>query len=205
MRGAVEASRLDAQRSGFQGSPTAGATGVLRHVPNALTVLRLCLAPLFPICPPSWRVAVLGVALATEYLDGALSRRFGVESRFGRLVDPVADKVFFAAVALTFLGEGRIGLGALALLALRDLGVLCALAWFAARRQWRRIAGLEPALAGKATTVLQYVALFALLLTGVLHPVLLVVTAALGALAIAQYVQQQCARPAPPPPSGASA
>ncbi|HTF89559.1 MAG TPA: CDP-alcohol phosphatidyltransferase family protein [Planctomycetota bacterium] len=167
--------------------PPANAHPILRHVPNTLTVLRLLLAFLFPASPHSWRPAIVLTALATEYLDGALSRRFALQSRFGRLLDPVADKLFFASVAFTFLAEGRISLVQLALLAVRDIGVLVALAWLAARRQWKRIANLGPGLAGKLTTVLQYGALLSLLFRETLSPALVAVTAVAGAAAIVQY------------------
>ena len=160
---------------------------VLRQLPNALTITRLLLAVAFPFAPPSWRPGLLFVALATEFLDGALSRLLAAETRFGRLLDPIADKLFFASVALTFLAEGRLRLAELGLLALRDVGVLAALAWFAARREWRRIRDLAPGVAGKATTVLQYVALFVLMLGPELPVALVALTAATGALAIAQY------------------
>jgi phosphatidylglycerophosphate synthase len=159
----------------------------LRQVPNALTITRLFLAGVFPLGPASWRPALLLAALATEYLDGALSRLLGAETRLGRLLDPIADKLFFAAVALTLLAEGRLGVAELALLALRDVGVLAALAWWTARRDWHRIRDLRPALAGKATTTLQYVALFVLVFRAEVPAALVALTAATGALAVAQY------------------
>jgi len=160
---------------------------ILRHVPNALTVARVLLAAGFPWSPPSFRTAIVLAALATEYLDGAISRRFNVGSRFGRLLDPVADKLFFASVALTFLAEGRLGAMELALLALRDIGVLAALCWLLLRGRWKQVSGLQPGRAGKLATVLQYGALLSLLFLDQLPAALVAITALAGVVAIAQY------------------
>lgn len=71
----------------------------MRNLPNALTVLRLILVPVFIWLyligsgPARWAaLAVFIVASATDYLDGHLARSWHVESNFGRLADPLADK-----------------------------------------------------------------------------------------------------------------
>ncbi len=70
------------------------------NIPNILTVLRLLAAPgiafafLFLAHPWSdWVALVLFVgASLTDYLDGWIARRWGMESRFGAMLDPIADK-----------------------------------------------------------------------------------------------------------------
>jgi CDP-diacylglycerol---glycerol-3-phosphate 3-phosphatidyltransferase len=73
-------------------------------LPNQLTVLRLGLAALFVLARESgmpWGATVATAAFAsaifTDYLDGVIARCTGTETDFGRLMDPLADKVLIAA------------------------------------------------------------------------------------------------------------
>src|SRR5690606_26894804 len=80
--------------------------GPVRQItPNALTVLRMILAFLFPLFPESWWVFAIVVAGVTEFLDGYLARRWNVVSHFGRQLDPVADKIFVGMVLYTLYGH----------------------------------------------------------------------------------------------------
>lgn len=72
----------------------------MKSLPNILTALRLALAPLLPalywIAPrpaADWIALVLfAIAMATDFFDGWLARRLRLESDFGRMLDPIADK-----------------------------------------------------------------------------------------------------------------
>lgn len=80
-----------------------------KHIPNQLTLLRLALAAGFFVCLGTydirhqsdtgapWQlylaIALFVVAAATDALDGFLARRWRVVSKFGRVVDPFADKI----------------------------------------------------------------------------------------------------------------
>ena len=73
-------------------------------VPNQLTILRLALTVLFVAARESgiaWGATIAAVAFAlavlSDYLDGVLARRMQCETDFGRLMDPLADKVLVAA------------------------------------------------------------------------------------------------------------
>ncbi len=80
--------------------------GRLLTLPNGLTALRLLLMPLLAILIETgrgeWAFAVLVVAAFTDLSDGYFARRLRQESDVGRLMDPVADKVFLC-VAVVFL------------------------------------------------------------------------------------------------------
>ncbi len=80
-----------------------------RHLPNALTTLRLLLAAVF-VALLSWpanipqnkalllaATACFTLAAVTDALDGLLARRWNVVSVFGRIADPLADKVLILA------------------------------------------------------------------------------------------------------------
>ncbi|HET7902116.1 MAG TPA: CDP-diacylglycerol--glycerol-3-phosphate 3-phosphatidyltransferase [Candidatus Nanopelagicales bacterium] len=87
------------------------------NLPNALTVLRLLLVPLFAWLllrdggdDPASRIwsAVVFLALSfTDLIDGELARRRGQVTSFGKIADPIADKALTgtALVGLSYLGE----------------------------------------------------------------------------------------------------
>ncbi|MDB6150688.1 MAG: pgsA [Chthoniobacter sp.] len=74
------------------------------NLPNQLTLARLILTAGFVVVlSSSWRFGhVIGVLLfaiagMTDYLDGEIARKRNLVTNFGRLMDPVADKVMMAA------------------------------------------------------------------------------------------------------------
>ncbi len=81
-------------------------------IPNVLTVVRLLAAPglafsylVFerPLADIFALVLFVGAAL-TDYVDGFLARRLGQESRFGKMLDPIADKVMVIIALAVILG-----------------------------------------------------------------------------------------------------
>ena len=84
-------------------------------VPNLLTVLRMFLIPvLIAAMLSSWEhgdllaVAVFTVASATDALDGWIARRKRITSNFGKLVDPLADKLLVTAALVSLVSLGRL-------------------------------------------------------------------------------------------------
>lgn len=87
------------------------------NVANALTVLRLVLVPAFLIAlftgPDDtwgWRLAaamLFWIAAVTDRFDGWVARKYDLETKFGKVADPIADKALVgsALVALSILGE----------------------------------------------------------------------------------------------------
>jgi cardiolipin synthase len=82
---------------------TAGAGGDrIWTVPNALSVLRLLGVPLFLwlLLGPhadGWALGVLAVSGFTDWADGVLARKLNQMSRFGALLDPLADRLYILA------------------------------------------------------------------------------------------------------------
>ena len=99
-----------------------------RQIPNALTILRFALVPIFVVLMVaaddghSWPAAILfGVAAVTDQIDGWLARRWHVESEFGKYADPLADRLMIdAAVLLLYLAD-RLPWAALVIVFGRDL------------------------------------------------------------------------------------
>ncbi len=94
---------------------------MFRHVPNALTAGRLALAGVFFVLLSYYQYTGRGdptllntafviycVALATDFLDGFLARRWKVEGAFGRVVDPFVDKVLVIGSFIFFAGKNFI-------------------------------------------------------------------------------------------------
>jgi CDP-diacylglycerol--glycerol-3-phosphate 3-phosphatidyltransferase len=100
----------------------------LARVPNALTILRLALIPLFValLIPAdggeSWPAAIVfAIAGITDQVDGWLARKWQVESAFGKVADPLADRLMIdAAVILLVVEHHRLPWIALALILARD-------------------------------------------------------------------------------------
>lgn len=99
-----------------------------RAIPNTLTVARLIALPVLLVMlataagPTSTSAGVLfGVVAATDFLDGTLARRMHAESAFGRLVDPLADRLLVAVGLVGLILMDRIHWTAPAILIMRDL------------------------------------------------------------------------------------
>ena len=100
----------------------------LAQLPNALTVLRLGLIPVFVALMLasddgySWPAAlVFGAAGVTDQVDGFLARRWHVESQFGKIADPLADRLMIDAAVLMLVLDDRLPLLALVVILARDL------------------------------------------------------------------------------------
>jgi len=85
------------------------------QVPNALTILRFCLIPVFVVLlltsdgGYSWPAAIIfAIAGVTDQVDGYLARRWHVESAFGKFADPLADRLMIDAAVILLLVEGRL-------------------------------------------------------------------------------------------------
>jgi CDP-diacylglycerol--glycerol-3-phosphate 3-phosphatidyltransferase len=100
---------------------------LVAQIPNALTVARLVVLPVYVALMleaeggHSWPAALVFAALGvTDRLDGWLARRWQVESAFGKVADPLADRLLIdAAVVLLWLDE-RLPWAALAIVLARD-------------------------------------------------------------------------------------
>ena len=136
------------------------------NLPNALTVLRLVLVPVFVVLglqSQSWSAlwaafVVFAVAAITDRFDGELARSWGQITDFGRIADPIADK------ALTLCGFGLLSYQGFLpwwltiLIAVRELGITAMRTFFL-----RRGVVVSANQAGKLKTFMQMVALGMLL------------------------------------------
>jgi CDP-diacylglycerol--glycerol-3-phosphate 3-phosphatidyltransferase len=133
----------------------------LTQLPNALTLARLALIPVFVVLmvkagdAHSWPAGILfGVAGATDQVDGFLARRWRVESRFGKIADPLADRLLIDAAVILLVAYGRLPWAGLVVIIARDLLLLVG---------WRVLAprgiDLDVNAIGKGATWLLYAAI----------------------------------------------
>jgi CDP-diacylglycerol--glycerol-3-phosphate 3-phosphatidyltransferase len=138
----------------------------LAQIPNALTLLRLLLIPVFVALlltsdgGHSWAAAIVfGVAGVSDQIDGWLARRWRVESSFGKIADPLADRLMIDAAVLLLWHAGRLPWVALAIPA-RDLALLSGYKLVVERGY-----DFSVNLAGKAATWLLYASLAFVMVT----------------------------------------
>ena len=133
----------------------------LAQLPNALTLSRLVLIPIFVVLmvkagdAHSWPAGlVFGAAGATDQVDGFLARAWHVESRFGKIADPLADRLMIDAAVILLVAYGRLPWAGLVVVAARDLLLLVG---------WRVLAPrgieLDVNVLGKAATWILYAAI----------------------------------------------
>jgi cardiolipin synthase len=99
-----------------------------RHLPNALTILRLLLA--LPIAllvvagDSTLAMALFIFAGATDAIDGWLAKRFGWQSQLGGWLDPLADKALVLAVCFALALRGDLPYWLFGVIAVRDLVIV---------------------------------------------------------------------------------
>ena len=146
---------------------TRAVSAPLAQLPNALTVLRLALIPVFVAFvvqaegEASWAAGVVfGLAGITDQIDGWLARRWHVESDFGRFVDPLADRLIIDAAVVLLWAYDRLPWPALAVILVRD-GILILGTPAALRRGYE----FSVSFLGKAATWVLYASIAFLLVT----------------------------------------
>jgi CDP-diacylglycerol--glycerol-3-phosphate 3-phosphatidyltransferase len=106
---------------------TPAVSAPLAQIPNAITIARLVLIPVFVVLMveagenPSWPAGIVfGVAGITDQIDGYLARRWHVESRFGKIADPLADRLMIDAAVILLVAYGRLPWAGLVVIIARD-------------------------------------------------------------------------------------
>jgi CDP-diacylglycerol--glycerol-3-phosphate 3-phosphatidyltransferase len=165
---------------------------VRRSLPNALTIARFAAIPVFAWLyleagdGPAWGAGIFFVAAAlTDQLDGYLARRWHVESRFGTVADPLADRLMIGTAAVLMLATGRIPILAALVILARDVALVLGYRLLAASGY-----ELEVTLLGKVATWVLYASLALVLVTaeGTTWPIVLLwIGVALSLGAGAQY------------------
>jgi len=138
------------------------------NLPNVLTCLRILLIPVLVVVllgetenGDLWAALVFGVASATDAMDGYLARARDAVTSFGKLMDPIADKLLIIAALVSLVSLDRLAAWVAMVIIARELtvtvtrmqatqhGVIIASSWW-----------------GKAKTIVQVAAIFFLIAAG---------------------------------------
>lgn len=175
-----------------------GCAGVLRfsNLPNAITVARVALAPLVAVLILSgkWREALACFVAAgvSDGLDGRIARKYGIESAFGAMLDPIADKALMMLATWSLAAMGVLPVWFAALVTARDAAILIGAAITHRRDEQGNRPRIRPLFISKANTAAQIVLLGGLLAARAfgwpLEPWLTPVLVAAAALSIASFV-----------------
>ncbi len=171
---------------------TTTAPARLRWLPNALTIARLGALPVLLVVllradgPTSGLGALIfGVVAATDLLDGYLARRLHAETRFGRIADPLADRLLVGVALVGVIALGQVAPAAPVILIARDVLTIAGFAWLLGRGIEMRVD-----MAGKVSSALTMVAAGgAILFEGVWVSALMWVAVALALVTLANYLR----------------
>lgn len=127
----------------------------LATLPNLISLSRLGLAAAFVLLAgPVPRLLIIAAAGASDFLDGYVARRGGSTSKWGALIDPVADRFFVFAAVCTLLFDGMLGTWQYVILISRDF--MTAVGFLTARAiPWLRGVRFTSRMGGKVVTVFQ--------------------------------------------------
>jgi CDP-diacylglycerol---glycerol-3-phosphate 3-phosphatidyltransferase len=136
------------------------------NLPNALTVLRIFLVPILVVVLLTrveghlfLGIAIFGLAVLTDYLDGWVARRRNQVTRLGILLDPIADKLLTVAAFLSLVEMDAVPAWMVMIIVGREFAVTGLRNIAAGRGLLMPASGL-----GKGKMVAQVIAIFLLLL-----------------------------------------
>ena len=113
------------------GKTTGFLNGEVLNIPNLLSFLRIALVPVF-----LWflleqmfvsAITVLAIAGLTDFLDGYLARKLNQMTKLGKMLDPVADRLYIFATLLALSATGYVPWWLAGLVILRDVLMLISL------------------------------------------------------------------------------
>jgi len=163
-------------------------------IPNLLSIIRLALIPLIVwlyIGKQEYNLAVVVILVsgATDIIDGFIARHFNMVSDFGKILDPLADKLTQAAVIICLITKHKLMLVLIILFAVKEL-IMGTFGFLAIKKKdsvnsakWY----------GKANTVVLYVVMMILILipemSEVLANTLIIICGCVMLLSLALYTR----------------
>ena len=161
--------------------------GAIFSLPNVVSMSRVVLAAGFVGARGAEeRLALIGVASVTDFLDGWLARRRNAATRWGALIDPIADRIFVLTAVSAFLISGELATWQYFVLLSRD--IMTAVGFLVARLvRWLRPVEFKARYLGKVVTTLQLATFIAILAYPDLVTFLVLLVGIASAAAIVDY------------------
>jgi len=141
------------------------------NIPNILTVLRLCMIPLCVLAfgleqdAHIWSTLVFLLASGTDVLDGYLARKLNMTTRWGQLMDPLADKCMQLTVIISLFVSGVVPVWFIALLVAKEVIMIIGGVFLYSKKTY-----VKANKAGKLNTVFLFLVFVLLLLVPDMHP-----------------------------------
>ena len=159
----------------------------LATLPNLISISRLGLAVAFVLFKGTTaRLIIIAIAGATDFLDGYFARRRGSTSKWGALIDPIADRFFVFNAVSALLFDNVLDTWQYAVLISRDF--MTAVGFLTARAiPWLRNVRFKSRMSGKVVTVMQLITLVILFVAPDLVNLALVVVGIFSLLSIGDY------------------
>lgn len=102
---------------------------MFKHVPNILTVIRFILIPLILVLIFQenyiWAFIILTLSGITDILDGYIARKFNFVSDFGKLMDPLADKLTQISILVSLCIKEIVPIWMIVIIFLKELIMIC--------------------------------------------------------------------------------
>lgn len=97
---------------------------MLKHIPNILTIIRFLLIPIIVIACLQGEyilaIIILTISGITDILDGTIARKYNLISDFGKLMDPLADKVTQISLLTTLFSKDIVPVWILVVVVLKE-------------------------------------------------------------------------------------
>lgn len=161
------------------------------NIPNMLTVIRLILVPIFPLIffsgiPNAMVISFIifiGAGL-TDVLDGYIARKYKMVTKWGSVMDPLADKLMSLTVLLSLTINKMIPLWIIVVIGIKELlmitgGVIL----------FRRGTYVSAKIYGKTSTVLFYISVLTLEMSKTLGLFLIYITVLSALFSLYKYVE----------------
>ena len=163
------------------------------NIPNILTLFRLCLVPLFVVVFHSeqnmhvFATLIFLLASASDVADGYIARKYNLTTRWGQLMDPLADKCMQLAVIVSLFIAGQLPVWFIVILIAKELLMIGGGAFLYSKKTY-----VKANLIGKINTVVLFLVMTLFLLipdmSKALQTVLLLISAAFALLAGSGYL-----------------
>jgi len=161
------------------------------NIPNILTAIRFCLIPVFiyvfynPEIENNvlWGIVVFIAAGATDLLDGYIARKYDLITKWGKLMDPLADKLMLLTVLISLYVKGIIPAPVILIVFIKEFLMIVGAAFLYKNRN----VVVEANFFGKAATASFYVAVITTVLKFQYSNVLLYIAVVLTLIALVQY------------------